>query len=462
MFHLTHAMKPRKEKKDEFLSLILVLDPIPDEVSAFLSLDNASFFTVPQADGSAHTAGHGPTFTSSSAFSSHMGTPVATPVKSSSPPYFASTTATTSVSASASGGGGGGSSNRPGGGKSNRHWWQNAGLIVSCLVMFTSAHFVSSVVSSVGKTTGICDEDSIGTHLFIFVSSFQATSRLIHTMLLLSVTVMVIYTAVSIGLHHQLLFLKARLEVLVVIIALWLYTHRVLGYALGLYLRHKLDPAHTGQFAFHFEWIALRLGLDQNMVVVHGAEWRNPGAFRNTPYLLRIDEASVVFDVMSIYSAVTSNTPIRIKEIRFNTVKLHLEKLSEESLLKAASEQQLVALAADSKARGESINGSSTERVDSTKPNEKSETFGFFPCGFSALLHFVSSSLFNICWSIYSRAFRQACAEAGRVEPLGGDGRHRRAAGGLPVEQRIRSDGLGCRWAQKQRGGRCGGRGNEI
>jgi hypothetical protein len=139
---------------------------------------------------------------------------------------------------------------------------------------------------------------------------------------------MLVYHAVAAGLHHQMLFVKARLEALVVVVLLWLYGHRVLGYCLGWFLRYKLDPTSSGKFAFHIDWIALRLGLDQNMVVVSGFEWRNPVVFKNTPYLLRIGEISVVVDAMSLYGAIMKNAPIKVKEIRVNRVTLYLEKLT--------------------------------------------------------------------------------------------------------------------------------------
>lgn len=139
---------------------------------------------------------------------------------------------------------------------------------------------------------------------------------------------MLVYTALASALHNQLLFVRARLEVVIIVVALWLYTHRILGYGLGLFLRSKLDPNRSGKFGFHVDWIGLRLGLDQNMVVVHGFEWRNPVVFKNTPYLLRIDEISIIVDALSLYRAFMQNKAIRVKEIRFNKVTLYLEKLS--------------------------------------------------------------------------------------------------------------------------------------
>lgn len=46
-----------------------------------------------------------------------------------------------------------------------------------------------------------------------------------------------------------------------------------------------------------------RCGLDQNMIVFSGIEWRNPPAFHHTPYLLRIDELSFIIDAESLWRA---------------------------------------------------------------------------------------------------------------------------------------------------------------
>lgn len=97
---------------------------------------------------------------------------------------------------------------------------------------------------------------------------------------------------------------------------------------LGVYLRGMLDPQRTGKFAFYFEWISLRCGLDQNMIVLYGVEWRNPAQFNNTPYLLRIDELSVVIDVASLWGALHHRNAIKVNEIRFNKVNFYMEKLA--------------------------------------------------------------------------------------------------------------------------------------
>jgi hypothetical protein len=235
---------------------------------------------------------------------------------------------------------------------SGGNWRQNVALIASCLVMYTCAYFASAVVSKVGRVTGISQEDSIGKWIVSLVCLAFIDN-------LCTCVAMLVYHAVAAGLHHQMLFVKARLEALVVVVLLWLYGHRVLGYCLGWFLRYKLDPTSSGKFAFHIDWIALRLGLDQNMVVVSGFEWRNPVVFKNTPYLLRIGEISVVVDAMSIYGAIMKNAPIKVKEIRVNRVTLYLEKLTADGT--AVKEEERVG--ATAVATAQSTDGNATVAV---------------------------------------------------------------------------------------------------
>jgi hypothetical protein len=184
---------------------------------------------------------------------------------------------------------------------------------------------------------------------------------------------MVLYRVLGERIHHHLILLRARLEVVVIVAALLAYTHRVLGYALGWYLRNKLDPTRSGKFNFHFDWIALRLGLDHNMLVISGVEWRNPPMFKHTPYLLRISEISVVVDAMSVYRAIKNNEAIRVKEIRFNKVVLHMEKLT--SKVEVSTEKTTIAeIALGAGGEGASVEGSSEKSSPSRTPMSKSNS----------------------------------------------------------------------------------------
>jgi hypothetical protein len=152
MFHLTNAVKPRREKKDEYLTAILQLDPIPDEISAFLCLDNASYFTT-KADGTTVLEGSAavPTIDHSTAMTPNPSAPaLATPVSTPAAVRAVPTVVATPV---------------PTRDRTAKQFWLNFGLIASCLVMLSSAWFISTIMSSVGKATGMSNEDSVGTSI---------------------------------------------------------------------------------------------------------------------------------------------------------------------------------------------------------------------------------------------------------------------------------------------------------
>jgi hypothetical protein len=119
-----------------------------------------------------------------------------------------------------------------------------------------------------------------------------------------------------------------RITLLMKLLLLFLFIHRILGYIAGYLIRSKLDPEKTGKFNIHIEWISFRVGLDWNQVVIHGIEWRNPPGFINTPWLLRIEEVSVAIDVLSVFRAITTDASIHIQSIFARGVDLHIERYS--------------------------------------------------------------------------------------------------------------------------------------
>lgn len=155
LLHLTNTVKPRREKKDEYLSAILSLDPIPDEVIAFLCLDNASYFTT-TADGATVLEGSGSVahVDHSTETSPRTTASIVTPLPSAvAVPMYSNNSSSSAT-------------------KAQKQWWLNAGLLLSFAVVVLSAWFVSSLMASVGRATGISNERSIGTlHCFFNMHS---------------------------------------------------------------------------------------------------------------------------------------------------------------------------------------------------------------------------------------------------------------------------------------------------
>lgn len=123
------------------------------------------------------------------------------------------------------------------------------------------------------------------------------------------------------------------------------YFHRLLGSAASFLLQSILgthsDPGR-GKFNIEFKYIALRLGLDTNQVVIGNIVWHNTATFKNTPCFLSVDEIVVTLDMSSLYylfiaphlpfgcsgvpGAVNGSLPIVIKEVLINNVNIYVEK----------------------------------------------------------------------------------------------------------------------------------------
>lgn len=147
----------------------------------------------------------------------------------------------------------------------------------------------------------------------------------------------VVATLISFGsnLHFVLLVARVCGEILIVLSILFVFAHRIIGFFLGYYIRSLLDPQAAGIFGFHFDWISLRVGLDSNMLVLHGFEWRNPPEFTNTPYFIRIEEIGFQIDAMTVYDAIMRGGSIKVRHLKLDGVELYIEKLSERSINRA-------------------------------------------------------------------------------------------------------------------------------
>ncbi len=117
--------------------------------------------------------------------------------------------------------------------------------------------------------------------------------------------------------------------------------HRIFGYIAGVVLRQILGTSNTvgnGKFNIHFKYIAFRLGLDKNQIIIADVVWYNTEAYKSTPYFLKIEEISLTFDIISLYKNIMSRpddasknipveiTPIIMNEIMISGVHIHIEK----------------------------------------------------------------------------------------------------------------------------------------
>jgi hypothetical protein len=158
-------------------------------------------------------------------------------------------------------------------------------------------------------------------------------------------------------------------ELMIIVGLLFALSHRIIGLALTYYVQTKLDPDKIGQYQLSFKWISLRFGLDQNMLVLSGFEWRNPPEFTKSPYFIHIDEVSLTFEPWSVYGAVMHDTAIKVKEIRLYKARIHLERLTQNSIDKAAE----AALKARTPLTSASLDASTEEQEESSSRETQRE-----------------------------------------------------------------------------------------
>jgi hypothetical protein len=126
-------------------------------------------------------------------------------------------------------------------------------------------------------------------------------------------------------LRRELLRLMFCSQLMLILIVLFLYLHRFLGYALTYYLRSKMGTP-SGGYAMEFRWLSFRLGLDESEIVLKDFVWKNPPTFTKSPFFVKIKRLCIRFDPNSIYPAIMRNTPIIISDIEINGVTAYVER----------------------------------------------------------------------------------------------------------------------------------------
>ena len=205
MFHLTHPVKPRREKKDEFLVAMLQLDPIPDEASTFLCLENATFFTELTADPTpSNYSGSNATGNTLTSSNTTNATNATTNQSSAQPTASRSSTNNAEVPRS----------DRTG----LKKWLPDAGLAglaLSFLALTLGAALLSQLAKKVNAFTELHNKGALGTFLYAIQLIWLGC------------------VAVGQFLDSHLVMVRARLEVVVVLAVIYLFAHRVIGYGLG-------------------------------------------------------------------------------------------------------------------------------------------------------------------------------------------------------------------------------------
>jgi hypothetical protein len=129
-------------------------------------------------------------------------------------------------------------------------------------------------------------------------------------------------------------------EILVVFLLVVSIYHRVLGWLVGLIVRKSLGGKSVAprSFNIHFDWIAVRLGLDMFEIVVDNFQFRNPPSANTKKYqvhenFVRIKQLRLsVCPHRLVEALVSGGTSIKIYEITVDGIEINLEKVDDHNV----------------------------------------------------------------------------------------------------------------------------------
>lgn len=86
---------------------------------------------------------------------------------------------------------------------------------------------------------------------------------------------------------------KSWIRILISIFVFFASFHRLLGKLFSFYVRWRLGRKRVGSFLLEVEWIGIRLGFDRNEILIHKVMFRNPPAFTNTPFFVSVEDVLI-------------------------------------------------------------------------------------------------------------------------------------------------------------------------
>lgn len=114
---------------------------------------------------------------------------------------------------------------------------------------------------------------------------------------------------------------------------LWLVAHRIAGYILSIFLRFilrkhccSIGSADNGVFDVHIGWVSYRGFWDHNELTIRHLVWFNHPIFNRTPYLLRIKELTISFDISALISTLRSGSSLKFDHVLVDGVELYFER----------------------------------------------------------------------------------------------------------------------------------------
>jgi hypothetical protein len=117
---------------------------------------------------------------------------------------------------------------------------------------------------------------------------------------------------------------KVVVEAVIFVALCCAFFHRFLGWFAASYLTALIG---TKQGAFHFSCrsVALRLGMDENDIVIRDFVFKNPPGYKSDGFV-HVQSMTVAFDLYSVYEAIRYGSSIKIHHFELAGVSVHIEK----------------------------------------------------------------------------------------------------------------------------------------
>ena len=115
--------------------------------------------------------------------------------------------------------------------------------------------------------------------------------------------------------------------------ALFVYFHRILGFVLTKFVANIMEPDKCGgAFNMTFGWLSFRLGLDESEIVLKDFRWHNTPGFKESPYFVHIKRLCIRFNLGTLVSAFSTNSPVKVSDIDIDGVALYIERIDSDGL----------------------------------------------------------------------------------------------------------------------------------
>jgi hypothetical protein len=105
----------------------------------------------------------------------------------------------------------------------------------------------------------------------------------------------------------------------------FVFLHRMLGKGLTMLLQ-SIMMTPSGGYNMSFNWLSLRLGLDESEIVLKDFVWHNTPQFTESPFFVKVKRLAIRFNPNTFVNAVLKGTPISVTDIDIDGVVVYIER----------------------------------------------------------------------------------------------------------------------------------------